>query len=448
MQSSVSLIEFFLIPIYIFLIFLIARNIQRKNILIHPEFKYFTKGLLIKLVSVIFFCSCYVYIYGNGDTLSYFRGARCLVNLLYSEFYKGVSLTLDLYNAYNKWGSFNASTGYPPAYIFRDPNSFIVSRLTTIFCIFGFRYFYLTSILVCCFSYSGIWKLYRVFCYYNPNLSKKLFYTILCIPSIAFWGSGIMKDSFVLSSACWATFNFFKIFIVKEKRLMNLILLILNFWILINIKSYVAISLIPGMLIWINTNNFKKIKSTSLKIILRPLILVFTIGLFSLLYQNLSLIGLEKYENIEETIESAKVIQQDLLREEQYGSNSYYIGELDGTFTGMLRLAPAAIFTSIFRPFIWESNNFLMALSGIENSVLIILFVVLFIRVSPLSFIKKIFTSPLLLFSFSFIIFLGFGVGIASTNFGALVRYRIPILPFIYPLLTMIRDMKNNPSSS
>ena len=86
---------------------------------------------------------------------------------------------------------------------------------------------------------------------------------------------------------------------------------------------------------------------------------------------NLDLVGLEQYQNIDQTIEQAQVIQQDLLREEQYGSNNYDIGALDGSFSGMLKIAPKAIGTAICRPFIWESTNATMLVSGLENLILI-----------------------------------------------------------------------------
>jgi hypothetical protein len=36
----------------------------------------------------------------------------------------------------------------------------------------------------------------------------------------------------------------------------------------------------------------------------------------------------------------------------------------------------------------------------------------------------------MLIFAFSFTIIFAFGVGLATANFGALVRYKIPMLPF------------------
>ena len=55
---------------------------------------------------------------------------------------------------------------------------------------------------------------------------------------------------------------------------------------------------------------------------------------------------------------------------------------------------------------------------------------------------KAIFNEPLLLYSLIFTLIFAFGVGIASTNFGALVRYRIPLIPFYFPLIYVIYKSK------
>ena len=61
-----------------------------------------------------------------------------------------------------------------------------------------------------------------------------------------------MKDTYVLNATCWIVYNLYAIFIFKKKRILNLVLLIINVILIINIKSYVVISLLPAVLIWVN----------------------------------------------------------------------------------------------------------------------------------------------------------------------------------------------------
>ena len=88
-----------------------------------------------------------------------------------------------------------------------------------------------------------------------------------------------MKDSYVLGSCCWATYNFYKIFIARDKVFINVLFLIINFILLVNIKSYVAISLIPGFILWLYSGYLKEIKNPLLKFILAPILIMLFSGI-------------------------------------------------------------------------------------------------------------------------------------------------------------------------
>jgi hypothetical protein len=77
-------------------------------------------------------------------------------------------------------------------------------------------------------------------------------------------------------------------------------------------------------------------------------------------------------------------------------------------------------------------------LSIIENCVLLFFTFILLTRLRPYKLFKEIFSEPFFLFSIIFSVFFAFGVGIASTNFGALVRYKLPLMPFFFTTLYLI----------
>jgi hypothetical protein len=106
--------------------------------------------------------------------------------------------------------------------------------------------------------------------------------------------------------------------------------------------------------------------------------------------------------------------------------------------SNLLSLAPIAIFTALFRPFIWEIGSPTMVISAVENVALILFVFLLLIRTNPIKIIKLLTKHPFLLFCILFSTFFAFGVGIAGTNFGALVRYKIPMMPFFFGSLYLI----------
>jgi hypothetical protein len=51
-------------------------------------------------------------------------------------------------------------------------------------------------------------------------------------------------------------------------------------------------------------------------------------------------------------------------------------------------------------------------------------------KVGPRKIYTQVSKEPLLIFSVVFSIFFAFSVGLTTSNFGALVRYKIPAVPF------------------
>jgi hypothetical protein len=106
----------------------------------------------------------------------------------------------------------------------------------------------------------------------------------------------------------------------------------------------------------------------------------------------------------------------------------YSLGELDGTLQGMLRLAPQAINVSLFRPYIWEVNNPLMALAALESFALLIITLYVFATARARTF--RYFFKPDVIFCLVFALIFAFAVGVSTYNFGTLSRYKIPLVPF------------------
>ena len=194
-------------------------------------------------------CLIYLFYYKGGDTTNYFKGAICMINLMFKNF----PVYLDIMsgnNSFENYMAFDSSTGYPPTYMYRDEKTFAVVRYINPLVLLCMKSFVPTTIVLASLAFSGPWRLFLMFCREFPGLSKQLAVAILFVPSVFFWGSGLLKDTFTFSAICWYTFSFYKAFIVKEKRLINLIFLLMSVWILISIKPYLFIAIFPGSVLW------------------------------------------------------------------------------------------------------------------------------------------------------------------------------------------------------
>lgn len=436
MGNVLSIWDFVLTPIYILLIYLVAYVIKSTQIKKNPEYEYFIKGISFKIFGGIAFALVYVFYYNGGDTHTYFLDSRVVSNMFFIDPSTAFSILSDNLTPEN-YAHFDHNSGWPHLYVWKDPNTFTVIRYTSIFNLIGLQTYLPTTILVGLFSYIGVWKLFTLFYSLYTKYANYLAIAILFMPSFVFWGSGVMKDTYIIGATCWITYNFYKVFIKRERIPLNVIFLIMNFIIILSIKPYVLTSLLPSMLFWLNRAYIKQIKSAIFRRLLLPFIMIsfVVVGYYVFIGVGESL---GEYGDVEKAIEKAKVTQQDLLREDSYGSNSYNLGQIDGSFSGMLKLAPIAIFTALYRPFINEVGGFMMFFSAIENLVLLISTIIILLRTGFRRIGQVLYQNPLLLYSVVFSIVLAYGVGIATANFGALVRYKIPLIPFYYSALFLI----------
>jgi hypothetical protein len=80
-----------------------------------------------------------------------------------------------------------------------------------------------------------------------------------------------------------------------------------------------------------------------------------------------------------------------------------------------------------------------MVFSAIENFILIVFTLFTLIRVSPFAVLRTLIKEPFLFYCLIFSVLFAFGVGIAGTNFGAMVRYKTPLMPFFFSMIYIIQ---------
>jgi len=435
---EINIWDIILSPFYLMVIFFISRRTRNKNIENNPGYRYYLPGLWLKIICGISLSLIYIYYFKGGDTISYFYDTKTLGNVLFEnprEFFK---LML---NGTNNNFYYSIGTKVITFEFGKDAYSFFFVRLITPITFLAFQNALITVILLAWISYIGVWKLYSLFCEVFPKLYKELSYAIVFVPSLALWGSGILKDT-VTTTACFLfVFYFYRLFIKKPFSFKYFLYLILCGFVLISIKPYIIIALIPACLIWFSVVWTRNIENVFLRVISTPTIIVFgiTIAIFIL-----SLLGssLGKYASKESILKKAQETQQDLINAESYSENYFDIGKFDNTVPSVLSKAPAAITAGLFRPFIWEARNPLMIASGIESFCILLLSIVVLFFVGPIKIIRNLFKEPIIFFSLVFAIIFAFSVGLTTANFGALVRYRIPAIPFYICFLIVI--LSNN----
>jgi hypothetical protein len=115
---------------------------------------------------------------------------------------------------------------------------------------------------------------------------------------------------------------------------------------------------------------------------------------------------------------------------ENANASGYTLGEFDGSLGSMITKIPAAVNVTLFRPYLWEVNNIVMLAAALESLLLLGFTLYILIRNGVGRTITSILTNPTVFFCLFFAIAFAFAVGFTTYNFGALVRYKIPCIPF------------------
>ncbi|HLG04021.1 MAG TPA: hypothetical protein VI731_10535 [Bacteroidia bacterium] len=428
--------EWVLLVIYTVLLLGISFFSQVKNIRHDALYRYYMLGLLAKIFSAVVFCLVYIYYYHGGDTVSYFETSRALVNLGLENWGYMLRVMFTPPSAEN-YSLFDSSTGYPWTYMFYDPQTFFVAKLIAPILFISFKSYLVSTVVLSWLSFFGIWRLFKMMCRYYPAIDKRIAFAVLFLPSVLFWGSGILKDTVTFSAVCWFIVSLDSLAILKQKRVKNGIILIVSVFVLASVKPYILISLLPGAIVWVFYSRISKIRSRFIKVVSIPFIYVASIGigigLLAALGDKLGKFSLEKM------LVTASVTQKD-LKQDYYRGSSFDIGDFEPTIGGAVGKAPAALIVGLYRPFIWEARNVVMLISGLENLLYLFLSTVLVFRMitDPRRFFKVLLQNPILIFLLSYAVLFSILVGLSTSNFGALVRFKIPFLPAFVSFLLIL----------
>jgi hypothetical protein len=402
--------------------------------------KYFFPALLVRVLGALTLGFLYQFYYGGGDTFNYHTwGSRFVWEAFMDSPIKGLQL---LFSDNEHIGdTFKYSS---QIIFFGDPSSYFIVRIAALFDLVTFSSYSATAVLFSVLSFSGMWVFFLTFHRAYPHLHRWLAAAILFLPSVFFWGSGLLKDTITLAALGFLTYSIRNIFIDKQYSKKSVLLLVLSVFIIFSIKKYILLCFLPAVLLWTQVGTLAKIQSRVLRILIVPFVLAMVV-ISS--YYALQWVGKddEKY-SLDKLARTAQITAYDIAYYTGRGAGSTYsIGELDGTFSGLLKLAPQAINVSLFRPYIWEVRNPLMMLSALESLLLfgLTLFVIFKRRAAVIEALRN----PDILFCVVFSITFAFAVGVSTFNFGTLTRYKIPLLPFyLIGLILMLNYSKKEDS--
>jgi hypothetical protein len=434
-------LDLFLAPIYLVVIYALAYAHKNKHYKGHPLEPYFIPGLSIKIFGAILFGMVYQFYYRGGDTFWFYQG----IEVIFSTFSEDPAAAMHMLFL-DAWEWTPDTAKYTSKiWWFKDDNSYMVIKLGGLFSIFSFGSYTIISIFFALFSFWGVWKLLKVFYERIPALHKQFAISILFIPSVFFWGSGIMKDTMMIGSLGLVVYSFYMIFYKKDKRIKYYIALIVFSYIMLKIRSFVFFTLAPTLLLSLYVLYSSKIKSAAVRTVVAPFLLgIMAIGSIGVISLTSNVNARYSLETLEKRAYDTQWWHNKVQELEGDKGSGYSLGEATTSIPGLAARFPLAVNVTLFRPYIWEINGPIMLQAAIESMVVFMITLITLFKVGPSGFIRYSLKDPILAFALSFGILYAFGVGVTSNNFGALVRYKIPAVPMYLCAMYILRYYASN----
>lgn len=325
------------------------------------------------------------------------------------------------YAVMNNWHR-KYDTGY-----YNDAHTMI--RFSALVRLFSFGVYHVHTVFSCFLSLVGLVALYKTFVAFLPGMGRALMAVMFLWPSLLFWGSAPIKEALLFLGLGLFLLAFFKL-MAGPARWRYVALLIFGLFVQLVLKSYVLACMVPGLaaLWWCRRRGDQHV------------LLKFTVTHVA---AALLVLGLPVIAPGPDFLMLIAQKQRDMLGVVSLTDPGSYLTTipLDPHLGSFVKHAPHALYMTFLSPLATWDLGALGLLSALENLVLVLLLPTAFVYARPWTRIDL----PLLLYCVSFCLFLALLIGWTTPVVGALVRYRVPLLPFYAIALLLIIDPRKLP---
>lgn len=380
---------------------------------------------LLKIISGFALIWIYTYYYKtreSADVFKYFDDAKIIHSSIfhnpldYLKMITGIGADADyLHDLYfSKANYWYKEWDY---HLYNDNRTVI--RFNALAMLISNKSIYIHTIFMSFLSLIGLFSIYKVFVNFLKGKEKLLIASIFLLPTVLLWSSGVLKEGLLVFAFGIMFYGFYRL--LKKFGYKYLIMFIVGLLLLSITKFYTLMAAVPGMaaLLWIEKTKGKK---PFLKFLI-----VHSLAFIVAISNNYVLFVLYK-----------KQVDFHILIDGLSNKVGSYIEvpKLEPTAFSFLKNAPLAFFNTFFRPHIFEAYSPIVMLAAFENLLIFVSLVLSLIFINK----KKITNLPLLYFSIFFVIIMFILCGLVTPVMGALVRYKMPALPFLFIIFLFIID--------
>lgn len=369
---------------------------------------------------------------GGGDLFDYHVHAMHLANALRFDFWELLPEVIRVI--------FHEKTPLPVPVLGEGHSTGTMICLSAfIFLVLGDS-IYSACMIVSIFSFFARVAIYTAFkSAFGALQWKAIAVACLLVPSVTFWSSGMLKESFAL---CGVAALFWAVQSLVSGRSSVWVWLIGFAGLILTavIKSYLLIPFGLGLAAWFYLGQSRQrafLRSVwgGIGSVLLAIGVVVAAGAVFPRYA------------LDNLADQTMLVQQS-GQARRGGSNVVLIDPAtvgEEGITGPLPFMPIALGTALFRPFLFEVNSAQMFVNALEASVFIGLLLLVLARNGIRRNLATIRDNPVLGLCTVFVLVAALGIGITTTNLGSLSRYRAPIMPFFAVLLVVLSRRRREP---
>ena len=310
---------------------------------------------------------------------------------------------------------------YNSEMIFNDSRTMI--RLNTLMRFVSLNTYYPHAVFMCFLSFIGLTGLFKVFASEIKNKTRELIFGVYLLPSVLLWSSGVIKEAFLLFSIGMLLYYLKKITAKNGINLRNSFAVLFFVFCVLNIKSYILFAMLPGIIAYIWTQ-----RSTALPFLKFTIVhICYLLALFNLSY-------LFTKHPVPELL-SNKQQEFYFVAHRENAQTIIELPDLKSGWKSLITALPESFATTFIRPHIFEATNLMILFAAIENTLFIFLLLITIIGFSKNQLINA---PPVFFLALFFTVSVFCLVGLVTPILGAIVRYKVPALPFLMVLMITV----------
>jgi len=357
----------------------------------------------------------------------------------------------------------------------------LVIRFNAFLRLFSLGHYNVHSVVMNFLGLIGLTGIFTFLRQLDVTKERWFFAGVFLMPGIVFWTSGVLKEPLLLLGLGMLLSGLITFF-SGRRTLKAAVMIVIGLWLLLSVKRYALVALLPAVTAWVLSKRWKGLNVTAIFCSVYAFLglaafaldqAVPDIGLsarlakkqyeFYQLAEGGAYVRIESGDTLYIAAQDYDAIQFELDRDDAHlitevyavhwqdakttGSETILLPEetefyviadygktgstietprLEPNFWSILKASPTALINAVFRPFPWNIRSPFMLLSGVENLIVLLLIILAIFRFQSGAFFNPIFWVSIL-FALAILIL----TGLVTPVVGAIVRYKVPALPFL-----------------